>query len=238
MDEATARALRAHNRTFYEVHAAEFSATRRAPWPGWRRLLPHLESLCTERGRLRVLDVGCGSGALGRAILDAPACPASVEVRGLERVKRGEERIAVDEYDGVRFPHRDRAFDVVILADVLHHEEDPDRLIRECRRVSRRLVIIKDHQRRGVLAQPRIAFIDWAANAPYGVPCLYRYHRPWEWAESHRRHRFRVEEEVTRMRLYPPVVNLLFGGALQYMAVLSVDDEDEASDDGNDLDAR
>ena len=32
----------------------------------------------------RVLDVGCGFGALGKAILDHPACPPGVEIRGLE----------------------------------------------------------------------------------------------------------------------------------------------------------
>ena len=75
---------------------------------------------------------------------------------------------------------------------------------------------------RGLLAQARISLIDWAANAPYGVPCLYRYNTPREWAESHRRHGLSVETELSRMRLYPPGVNIVFGGALQYMVVLGV----------------
>ena len=47
-----------------------------------RRITP-----CLRKGD-RVLDVGCGFGGLGRAIMDDPACPAGVEVVGLERVKR------------------------------------------------------------------------------------------------------------------------------------------------------
>ena len=170
----------------------------------------------------RVLDVGCGFGTLGRALLDSPDCPKDVQVQGLERVKRGGEAIPVDVYDGNSFPHADKSFDAVILADVLHHEPDPDHLIDECVRVSRRLVIIKDHQRKGLLAQQRIALIDWAANAPYGVPCLYRYNTPVQWADSHRRHGFGVERELWSMRLYPPFYNLFFGGSLQYMAFLRV----------------
>lgn len=168
----------------------------------------------------RVLDVGCGGGALGRALLDAPQCPKRVEVRGLERHRRGDEAIPTDGYDGGAIPHADRSFEVVILADVLHHELEPGRLIDECARVASRLVIIKDHKRDGWLARPRISLIDWAANAPHGVPCLYRYPTGEQWAASLRRHGLEVEREMTSMRLYPPVIDTFFGGGLQYFAVL------------------
>lgn len=181
-----------------------------------RQIIPQL------RAGDRVLDVGCGSGLLGQAILKDAGGPAGVEVRGLERVRRGDEAINVDAYDGVSFPYPDKSFDVVMLADVLHHEPDPDRLIAQCVRASRRLLIIKDHQRRGMLAQQRISLIDWAANAPYGVPCLYRYNTLQEWRESHRRHNLTVEREMESMQLYPPVYNLFFGRSLQYFAVLRV----------------
>ena len=181
-----------------------------------RQIVPSL------RAGDRVQDVGCGFGTLGRAILDSPDCPKDVHVQGLERVKRGGEAIPVDVYDGGAFPYADKSFDAVILADVLHHERDPDHLIEECVRVSRRLIIIKDHQRKGLLAQQRIALIDWAANAPYGVPCLYRYNTPAQWADSHRRHRLAIDRELQSMRLYPAFYDLLFGGSLQYMAFLRV----------------
>ncbi len=169
-----------------------------------------------------VLDVGCGVGTLGKALLDAPDHPQGLEVRGLERVKRGGEPIEVLEYDGGDIPLEDNSCDVVILADVLHHEPDFDKLLGECVRVSKRLVLIKDHTVQGLLAQQRISLIDWAANAPYGVPCLYRYNTPSEWSSIHSRFGLEPVEEMTSMNLYPPFVNLLFGRRLQYFAALQV----------------
>ncbi|MFM9958219.1 MAG: class I SAM-dependent methyltransferase [Phycisphaerales bacterium] len=168
----------------------------------------------------RVLDVGCGNGTLGRALMDSPDCPKGVVVEGLERYKRGGEPITVHAYDGVKMPMGDGSYDVVIVADVLHHEEDELRLLRECARVSRRLVIIKDHVVRGPLAQQRVSLIDWAANAPYGVKCLYRYHTPQGWREVRQRLGMDAVEEQLSMNLYPPGVNLLFGRGLQYLVVL------------------
>ncbi len=75
----------------------------------------------------RVLDVGCGFGALGRAIMDSASCPRDCSVVGLEPVKRDRSLIQVDTYDGRTMPYDDRTFEVIILADVLHHEEDPHR---------------------------------------------------------------------------------------------------------------
>jgi len=170
----------------------------------------------------QILDVGCGSGALGRTILDDPCCPLDVKVLGLERARRRDCLIEVGVYDGGIIPYTDRSYDVVILADVLHHAADPDQIFSECVRVSRRLLVIKDHQLKGFLAYARVSLIDWAANTPYGVPCLYRYYTPAQWEESNRRHGLRVLEEFTSMSLYPYIYNLLFGGSLQYMVIAEV----------------
>jgi len=84
----------------------------------------------------------------------------------------------------------------------------------------RRRLIIKDHCVAGFLAQQRIALIDWAANAPYDVPCLYRYHTLDGWRASQARHGLRPVAEQTAMKLYPPMYDWIFGGRLQYFAVL------------------
>jgi len=182
-----------------------------------RMIVPHLQP------GDRVLDVGCGYGTLAAALMADPSCPGSVQIHGLERAKRGGEAIPVQAYDGVTFPHDDNAFDVVIIADVLHHEADPDRLIAEAVRVAKRSLIIKDHKRDGLLAQQRISFMDWAANTAYGVPCLFRYNTLTQWHDVFKRHHLPITAEHTRMTLYPMPYPLMFTSRLQYLAVLNTD---------------
>jgi SAM-dependent methyltransferase len=165
--------------------------------------------------------VGCGFGALGRAILDEPACPGGVELRGLERAVRLRQMVPIDTYGGGRMPYDDREFDVVIIADVLHHEDRPEELLGECRRVCGRCLVVKDHKLDGLLAWLRVSFIDWAANAPYGVKCLYRYRTLAEWRAAFEQLDMPLLEERATMQLYPPVINFVFGRRLQYLAVLS-----------------
>jgi ubiquinone/menaquinone biosynthesis C-methylase UbiE len=138
----------------------------------------------------------------------------------LEKRRRADQLPAVRFYDGQKIPYPDNAFDVVILADVLHHARAPRNLIHECSRVARRVLIIKDHKVDGFLARQRISLMDWASNVQYGIPCLYRYNTLKEWKKWIGQLDLKIEREVDSMKLYPSVMNFFFGGRIQYMAVL------------------
>ena len=63
------------NKVMERVHAPVYASRLRELV---RRITPHL----LEGDR--VLDVGCGCGALGTAILETPSCPPGVRIDGLE----------------------------------------------------------------------------------------------------------------------------------------------------------
>ena len=88
---------------------------------------------CLPRGE-SLLDIGCGAGTLG----DGLAREYGLEVRGLETNTREGCAIPVEPYDGETIPYEDDSIDNVLLADVLHHEEKPERLLQEAGRVARR----------------------------------------------------------------------------------------------------
>ena len=96
-------------------------------------IVPHL------RPGDRMLDVGCGAGSLAQAVLSDSSCPEGVEIRGLEVQSRPGAPIEVETYDGRTIPLPDRAVDVVLLAAVLHHSDQPARLLREAGGVAGRL---------------------------------------------------------------------------------------------------
>lgn len=56
MDQATRLRLNDINRAFYAQAAAEFDATRRRAWQGWRRALDYTDSPLQS-----VIDIGCGN---------------------------------------------------------------------------------------------------------------------------------------------------------------------------------
>ena len=164
----------------------------------------------------RLLDVGCGSGSLARAL--AAQVPG-LHIEGAERAPRGQEGFPVHRCDAAALPVGDKSFDVVVVADMLHHDRQPLNILKECGRVARSLVIVKDHLRRGLFSYWRICLLDWAANTPYGVPCLFRYHNMNEWRTILRDANLEVVSIADRMDLYHWLVNWCFGKGLHILIV-------------------
>lgn len=190
--------------------------------PIYQKRINVLSNLITRhlRPKDKILDIGSGSGALGKAILEHPGCPPEVKLLGLEKFRRGNEDIETIEFDGHIIPVGNEDYEITILADVVHHEENPERLVKEAVRVTRRCLIVKDHTPRGFLGYSRTCILDWAANNPYGVKCLYRYLSIDEWRENFRKLNLTIVEELTTIDLYPFFFNYIFGKKLQYFAVL------------------
>ena len=127
MNRETVGQLDDINREFYSARAEEFLATRAAPWPGWKRLLPHLESASAPAAPQRILDVGCGNGRFG-AWLDDHLGQAHRYVgldRSLSLLARpagASTRILADLVaSGGRVPCRTAVFDAVLALALFHH---------------------------------------------------------------------------------------------------------------------
>lgn len=131
-----------------------------------RRLLPLLKALPARQGALSVLDLGCGSGHVGRD-LRAAAAESGVRIRvlGLDRktsharlVDRGTAVTA----DALRLPFQDRSVDVVLSTLFLHHFSPPEAatLLAECRRVAASAIVVLD------LTRHRLALAAIGALGP------------------------------------------------------------------------
>jgi SAM-dependent methyltransferase len=145
-----------------------------------RVLAEHIASLLPRDAS--VLDVGTGDGRI--AALVAGRRP-DLKICGIEVQLREGASIPVEPFDGRTIPFADDEFDVVSFIDVLHHADDPLRLLREGRRVARRSMLIKDHTRDGFFARPTLQLMDWVANRRFGMAVPADY-----WTEARWRHAF------------------------------------------------
>ena len=131
-----------------------------------RRLLPLFATLPARQGALSVLDLGCGSGHVGRDLL-AAAAESGVRLRvvGLDRkasharlVDRGTAVAA----DALRLPFPDRSVDVVLSTLFMHHFAPAEmaRLLAESHRVAAAAVVAFD------LSRHRLALAAIAVVGP------------------------------------------------------------------------
>jgi len=73
MNDSTIQTLIDLNNRFYTQFASDFDDSRHAAWPGWVRLLPHLETISTAKEKVRVIDIACGNARFWK-FLESELC--------------------------------------------------------------------------------------------------------------------------------------------------------------------
>jgi len=181
-------------------------------------LRDRLGMLLPQTVPLRGLDVGCGSGELAR---DLKISYPQIEIIGVDVLVRGETAIEVREFDGKHLPFPDRSFDFTMLVDVLHHTNEPLILLKECARVSRQFVLIKDHVCDSWWDRLRLSFMDWVGNRAHNVSLPYNYQSQENWNDLFEASKLSCDVKFDRLGLYPKPFSLLFDSHLHFVAKLS-----------------
>jgi SAM-dependent methyltransferase len=166
----------------------------------------------------RVLDIGCGDGLISSRIRDERP---DVAIEGVDILVRPNAHIAVRQFDGTHLPYGDRSFDAVLFVDVLHHASDPVTLIGEAMRVSRGVIVVKDHTRTGFLAGPTLHFMDRVGNVRHGVSIPADYWPEARWREVFMQLGLTIERWSNDVPLYPPWAAWIFGRSLHFVATLN-----------------
>ncbi len=181
-------------------------------------LARHLALVSVIPPRSTVIDVGCGDGRITAAI---SRLRPDAEVSGLDVLSRPATEVPVSLFDGTTLPLADRSVDVVLFVDVLHHTADPMVLLREARRVMRRVIVIKDHTCDGFLAGPTLRFMDRIGNTRHGVALPYNYWTSAQWDRAIQDLDLRVIVWKKQLGLYQRPAHWLFERSLHFIGVLT-----------------
>ncbi len=97
-----------------------------------------------NRDQMRVLDVGAGTGRIGKAFVEANDFYVAVDasLAMLQEFRKHSETALLIQADGARLPFASHSFDVVLLMQVLSGTQDWQGLLTEIRRVLRHTGVV------------------------------------------------------------------------------------------------
>jgi len=120
----------------------------------------------------KVLDVGCGTGVLGRLLQDNFGC----EVTGLEiveenyhKAKKTLDEVILGDVETMSFPENDFTFDYIIFSDSLEHLLNPDLVLE-------RVIKLLNHNGKLLISMPNVR------NFRVTLPLLF--FDSWEYQEE------------------------------------------------------
>jgi len=88
----------------------------------------------------KILDIGAGTCHIDWLLKKSGFKTLPLDVKDLSFVKSIKPKI----YDGSKIPFKSKHFDSSLLITVLHHTKDPVKILKEAKRVSKKIIIIED----------------------------------------------------------------------------------------------
>jgi len=175
------------------------------------RLRDQAEALADYLGRGEsLLDVGCGTGLLSAYLQERYGVdPSGVDVKDFRRTQ-----IPFREFDGTSIPFPDKAFDHVVVSEVLHHSHDPMALIRQCHRVARRSVIVFEDLPDGrvgkLVLYLHVELFARYYRYPFRPARIGAYRTALQWLDDNTKRIARIPQPPEWFAVYPRVL-LVYG---------------------------
>jgi SAM-dependent methyltransferase len=164
----------------------------------------------------KVLDVGAGDGLIAKKLLQRRP---DLAVTATEVLVRPDQHVPVEPFDGRTLDYATGSFDAVVLVDVLHHSDDPVRLLEESRRVARSAIVVKDVMAEGLLSARTLHLMERIANTSHGISIPDTFWTRAEWDEVFSRLGVRPRDWRGRLGLYPFPASLAFERRFHFIAL-------------------
>ncbi|TVQ84744.1 MAG: class I SAM-dependent methyltransferase [Micavibrio sp.] len=136
----------------------------------------------------KIIDIGAAEGWNGRL---AKQAGENRDVRLLDVADMNRTDLPLTLYDGKAIPFADETFDTALLLLVLHHCSDPDTVLREAARVTRRRLIVTESVYRTKPGRHVLWCLDNALNGLRSgnlMPEGLHFRTTAEWIETFGRH--------------------------------------------------
>lgn len=151
------------------------------------QIFPKISPFISSRDR--VLDIGCGTGALARTIKKNKHPKMSlVDVQYNSLC----DQFPVLIYDGKKLPFKNKEFDTSLMIAVLHHTHDPSEVIDEAIRVTKSKIIIVEDIFSDVIGRA-ITFIgDCLVNFEIHSP--FKNHDKAQWLDIFQKKKLKLKD--------------------------------------------
>jgi SAM-dependent methyltransferase len=136
----------------------------------WKLLIKHLSPFIDKKIKT-ILDIGAGDGGLSNELLKK----IKVKITGVDPYPQQKTFIPIKIFDGKTVPFKDNSFDMAMINDVLHHDNHPEIILNEAKRVSKKYILIKDHYFQNKIDYLVLKWGDHLGNASYGVNIPYNF---------------------------------------------------------------
>ena len=166
-----------------------------------------------------LLDVGCGDGAISKLIQNKNK---EIKIVGIDVMERPTSSIIIELFDGENIPYHNDSFDCTMLIDVLHHVKNIKQLLTEAKRVSKKFILIKDHQYKSNFDLNVLKFMDYVGNKPHNVIINYNFLNEVEWNSLFDDLGLEVIRKKIKVPLYLFPFNILFGRKLHFICLLQI----------------
>jgi ubiquinone/menaquinone biosynthesis C-methylase UbiE len=163
----------------------------------------------------QVLDIGCGNGLFSH---DLMAVKPNLNIVGVETKAHPDCHIKNRVYDGENLPFPDKSFDYALLINVLHHTDDPAKVLSEASRVARHGIVIKDHYANSRLDFYTLVAMERIGNAFIDISQPYNFFSERQWDALFQKVGLRTESIRKRFVSYNAILDFLFGRNLHFIA--------------------